>query len=1001
MTPQQYERLTELFHAAMEMAQDERETFLDQISKSDAVLGRALKSMLTAHLEAHTMERPDDIAAAFYLAQQHDSTADLSSLGPDTRLDRFEIRSLLGKGGMGEVYLAEDTRLHRYVALKILPAAVAADRDRMRRFEREAQATAALNHPNIAHIYEIGVADGVNFIVMELIEGVTLRTKIHDERTGLLKLLKYLQQVAEGLAKAHAAGIVHRDLKPDNIMITSDDYAKILDFGLAKLIEPDRTAKGKDDLLSEAVTRELRQHSQPGTVMGTVGYMSPEQVQGLSVDQRSDIFAFGCILYESITGQQPFAGDYPIDSLHKIIYESPPPIKGLNTAVALELQRIIDRCLMKDPEKRYQAINDVASDLEDLRRKTQGENEEQLALRSSQHRTSIVSTGKPVHQEITQASISPATRFDSAQSSAQREGKRPRRVTAIALILLMAVLAVAGGYGLFKLTSRKTPALLFNEMTMTRLTSGGRTVGAAISPDGKYVAYVISGSEKPGVWVKHLATMSDTQIVPAGEALYSAPIFSPDGNYVYYVQSQPNSERGTMYRVGVLGGSSRKMIDEVDPSVIAFSPDGKKLAFLRSSISLMVANADGTDVRTLNRHQGGAGFGALAWSDNNMIATSQGHYTRESFYMNLSVVSAVNGEEHEISSQWPLISGLASLAAGSGLVMSAKDQRSGSSQIWRLYPTGEAHKITNDLNDYFGISLTKDSSALVTVQAQTTSNIWIVQPGDENSAKQIITDSNSPSWTPDDKIAYHTGLTGKQDLWLSEADGSGQRQISFDVNDNRRPIVTPNNRYIVFNFFRDGRPFIGRIDRDGGNLKFLTSDIGGTAPFDISPDSMWVVYNDFTKGGIWKVSIDGGDPMLLTTGYYQRDFAPTISPNGKLIASYNRDRPDGALRIAIHPFGGGGEPIKILQLPWTKDLAQGFIGPLRWTRDGRAVTYISARDDVFNLWSQSIDGSPPKQLTHFTSDKIFWFDWSRDGKKLVLARGTIARNAILIKGNRD
>lgn len=989
MTPQQYERLTELFHAATEMAPGERETFLDQISKSDAVLWRALKSMLAAHLEAYTMERPDDVAAAFYLAQQHDNTADLDPLGPNTRLGRFQIRSLLGKGGMGEVYLAEDTRLHRYVALKLLPAAVASDADRMRRFEQEAQATAALNHPNIAHIYEIGVADGVNFMAMELIEGVTLRAKIHDERTELRKLLKYLQQVAEGLAKAHAAGIVHRDLKPDNIMITSDDYAKILDFGLAKLIEP---AKGKDDLLSEAITRELRQHSQPGTVMGTVGYMSPEQVQGLSVDQRSDIFAFGCILYESITGQQPFAGDSPIDSLHKIIYESPPPIESFKTAVALELQRVVNRCLMKDPHQRYQEIKEVANDLDDVRREMQSDNEEQL--RSSQHSKSAGRTKEPAHAEITGPSISPTSNFEAARiSTAQGDVKPRRRVAAIAAILVMTVLAIAG-YGLFKFTSPKAPGLLFDEMTMTRLTSNGRTVSAAISPDGKYVVYVLSGSEKPGLWLKHLATMSDTQIV-SGEALYSTPILSPDGNFIYFVQSQPDSHYGSLYRVGVLGGSPRKVIEEVWPSVIAFSPDGKKLAYLRTPGRLMVANADGTDERELIN---GAWFPTLAWSsDNKMIVTSVGHYTSESLSMNLSLVSSVNGEEHSIPSQWLFISGITSLPDGSGFLISAIEQMSGPSQIWQIsYPTGEVHRITNDLNDYLGVSLTKDSSVLVTVQSQVTSNIWIVQPGDESSAKQIITDGNSPSWTPDDKIVYHSRPTGEYELWVAEADGAGQRQISLDSNDNWGPRVTSDNRYIVFNFFRDGRPFIGRTDRDGGNLKSLTGDLGSAVPFDISPDSKWVIYNNFLRGGIWKVSIDGGDPMRLTDRY--TDFAPTVSPDGKLIASYIRDQSDLIRRIAIFPFAGG-EPVKIFQL-WTKGLTQDFMCPLRWTRDGRAVTYINARDDVFNLWSQSLDGSPPKQLTHFTSDKIFWFDWSRDGKQLVLARGTIMRNAILIKSNR-
>src|SRR5438477_1569214 len=239
MTPQQYERLTELFHAVLEIAPDQRAAFLDQVSDGDADLRRELESLLAAHEQraAYTEKPPDDIAAGLYLAQQDNSAAGAASLAPHTRIDRYEIRSLLGKGGMGEVYLAEDLRLHRKVALKILPAEVAVDRDRMRRFEQEATAAAALNHPHIAHIYEIGESEGIHFIAMEHIDGDTLRDKIHRDKAPLQKLLKYLTQVAEGLTKAHAAGIVHRDLKPDNIMITRDDYAKILDFGLAKLVE--------------------------------------------------------------------------------------------------------------------------------------------------------------------------------------------------------------------------------------------------------------------------------------------------------------------------------------------------------------------------------------------------------------------------------------------------------------------------------------------------------------------------------------------------------------------------------------------------------------------------------------------------------------------------------------------------------------------------------------------------------------------------------------------
>jgi len=238
-----------------------------------------------------------------------------SPLSPGTRLGRYEIRSKIGEGGMGEVYLAQDTKLDRKIALKILPAAVASNRDRMWRFVLEAKAAAALNHPNIAHIYEIGETDGAHFIAMEYVDGVTLNEKIHREKTPLGKLLKYLTQVAEGLAKAHAAGIVHRDLKPDNIMIARDDYAKILDFGLAKLIEP-QMASGADGAPSgEAATAILAQHSTPGMIMGTAGYMSPEQAQGKvrEIDHRSDIFSFGCILFEAATGRKAFAGTDVLD----------------------------------------------------------------------------------------------------------------------------------------------------------------------------------------------------------------------------------------------------------------------------------------------------------------------------------------------------------------------------------------------------------------------------------------------------------------------------------------------------------------------------------------------------------------------------------------------------------------------------------------------------------------------------------------------------------------
>jgi serine/threonine protein kinase len=309
------------------------------------------------------------------------------------RISHYTILAKLGAGGMGEVYKAHDTILDRPVALKILPLELVENADRLRRFIQEAKSASALNHPHIITIYEVGEAKAelveakpeakdsastghlvsvaretpIQYIAMEYIEGETLTAKIHRDQTSLRKLLEYLVQTADGLTKAHAAGIVHRDLKPDNVMINGDGYSKILDFGLAKLVEPPPVNSQQD---SDEVATAILNRSMPGAVMGTIGYMSPEQAQGRAVDQRSDIFAFGCILYEIVTGQKPFAGDSLIDSLHKIIYMPVAPVSDFNQHCPYEIQRIIRRCLAKDPEDRYQRIKDIAIDLRDFLEET-------------------------------------------------------------------------------------------------------------------------------------------------------------------------------------------------------------------------------------------------------------------------------------------------------------------------------------------------------------------------------------------------------------------------------------------------------------------------------------------------------------------------------------------------------------------------------------------------------------------------------------------------------
>ncbi|HVQ38365.1 MAG TPA: protein kinase [Pyrinomonadaceae bacterium] len=365
-------------------------------------------------------------------------------LGVETTLSHYRIVSKIGAGGMGEVYLAQDTKLDRKVALKILTADVASNRDRMERFIREAKSAAALSHPNIAQIFEIGDDNGTHFIAMEFVDGVTLREKVHRERTELSKLLRYLHHVAEGLAKAHAAGIVHRDLKPDNIMITRDGHAKILDFGLAKLVEQQPIPVSDS---SELVTAVMPQHSMPGTVMGTVGYMSPEQAQGKTkeIDQRSDIFSFGCILFEAATGKKAFEGDSIIKALHMVVYEPAPAITDLNPTAPADLQRIVRRCLEKDADDRYQGIKEVAIELKHLRREMEKGGDFDTTVPPPLSTQNVLSTasGSTAPSTATSASLPPA--LSSAEFLA-RGLKRHKLVVAIALVIAIGTFALFAYY---------------------------------------------------------------------------------------------------------------------------------------------------------------------------------------------------------------------------------------------------------------------------------------------------------------------------------------------------------------------------------------------------------------------------------------------------------------------------------------------------------------------------------------------------------------------------
>lgn len=939
------------------------------------------------------------------------------AISSGTRIGRYEVLTKLGVGGMGVVYKAHDATLGRPVALKLLPPELVENQDLVRRFMQEARAASALNHPHIITIYEIGEAEldkramdsgaqpaggdssnassetpfgamKVHYIAMEFVNGETLRVQLDRGKTDLKRLLELLVQVADGLAKAHASGIVHRDLKPENIMITEDGYAKVLDFGLAKLLEAGKPVSSADVLEADTM---MMSGTLPGMVMGTVGYMSPEQVQGKAVDQRSDIFSFGCILYEATTGRKPFDGDSMIDSMHRIVYAQATPIRELNPDTPAELQRIIRKCLSKSPDERYQSLRDIILDLRELLREYD----------SLPPVSTIYSPGAGLDRSFPSSAppsfpSNPPSGTSGSSPTIIPTSRVRLRVLIGASVLVMAALT----FVLFKVVihngSKTTAPMPFQTMRVTRLTANGKSNGAAISPDGKYVAHVVNDADKQSLWVRQVATSSNIQIVPPAEVVYGGLTFSRDGNYIYYVSADKSKQVGTLYQVPSLGGTPpKKLIEDVD-SPVNFSPDGARFVFVRDSLiqadsRLIIANADGTGEQMLAMRKRPARYSMPAWSpDGKLIACS----ADDASQMTVITVSVTDGKEQTFTTEkWPYVGRIDWFGDGSGLVLNARAPTSELRQIWYLsYPRGEARRITNDLNDYASLTLTGDAKSLVVTQVDALTNLWIAPKGDMSRARQITSGAgkyNSVSWTPDGRIVYAAGGGNTSEIWSINADGSEPRQLTSDGGTSIQPVVSPDGRTMVFSSNRDsgGNALnLWRLNLDGSNPKQLTSsgkDFSGA----FSSDGKWVIYASFAQSGkptLWKVSIDGGEPVQLTD---KLTVQPAVSPDGKQIACvYWDEQLSSPIGIGVMPFDGSA-PIKVVNVP---------AGEVHWTADSSALCYINNRGGVSNIFMQPLAGGLPKPLTDFKSDMIFHFDWSRDGKQLALSRGIATADVVLI-----
>ncbi len=591
--------------------------------------------------------------------------------------------------------------------------------------------------------------------------------------------------------------------------------------------------------------------------------------------------------------------------------------------------------------------------------------------------------------------VTPSTTLQLPSRSKSRAARQWLWLT----LALLAVIVVAVGIVLW-LRGRSTP---FESVKLTKFTTTGKAVKAAISPDGKYLAFVLNESGQQSVWIRQTVTGKELQIVPAQRTDIYGLTFTRDGNYVFYV-SQEQNRLAILYQVPSLGGAPDKLLEDVD-SPVTFSPEGRQMAFIRFSpgnASIVIANVDGSTERTLvTTHTADAmrigpnGVLPPSWSPDGEIIACPVSINSVQWDQTVYGFRTKDGAGVQLTTNhWPALGRIEWSPDGSGILATIiETETSPEQQVWFVpYPKGDARRITNDLIDYRDLSVTADAHTIVTIQSEKKANIWLAPASDLDHPKQLTATSydglNGLSWAPDGRLVYTSQIAGEQNLWITDLNGGSTKQLTAHAGFNEQPAVSPDGRYAVFLSNRNGQEHLWRIDIDGKHPIELTHGVGDTQP-TFTADGEAVMFRSSNPAGLFRVGIDGGEPVRLTE---RGGFDPNVSPDGKSIACGYRPAPADKNRIAIVPVEGG-QPKLIRDWP-------ALYGRLRWMPDGTAIAYAARQSGVGNIWTQSLDGSAPKQLTHWNPAPIFSFDWSRDGKWLAYASGSLTSDVVLIMDTR-
>ena len=883
------------------------------------------------------------------------------TLRPEDEISHYRIVGPLGVGGMGEVYLAQDQSLGRNVALKILPPDLVRSQERVRRFVLEAKSASSLSHPNIVTIHEIGRdavrsasetdSSSVHFISMELVNGKTLSALIHEEHTNVRTLIGWLAQAADGIAKAHGAGIVHRDLKPGNIMVTGDGFAKVLDFGLAKLTE--RNDAEPDATNAPTVAHD---HTSEGMVVGTVGYMSPEQVRGKGVDQRSDIFSFGCILYEAVTGRRAFAADSSVETMHKVLNDNPVPVDEVNPRVPAELRRLIRRCLHKNPEQRLQSMKDVALELREI------ESEYEV--------------------------LSASTSSGSLSSAASVAAVTPKRASRLPWIVAGVVVLAAVALAAWSLRRGNPGTVAFEKMRMTTLTSSGDVVNAALSPDGRYLAYISEKAGRGSLIVRQVATGSDVVVVPPGEARLDFPSFSPDGNYLYYTAPRPDQQNyRTLYQVPSLGGRPSEIAFDVD-SRASVSPDGKQLVFVRLASTPQPGRLIVVDIGTKRERTLGDValpselLGSPAWSpDGQRIAAAIGD-TGPGLEATIALFDPRDGRRKDwLKLPLSIPSSVAWLRDGTALAISGQFLRTSVFRhvVVHPYPSGRPSRVTNDFSEYGNLTASLADETVAATRASRNTSIYIAD-ADEPNVRRLTTATG-----PENSFLQATTLDTSTILSTSPRNGMLQLWVTGTGNGESRAL-TGTEAHAFRPFSAAGTIVFDRLDSAGIQVWAMNAGGGSARALTHSPRKQTV---DLSRDGR-HVLVEGdgrGRLSVIATadGRVERDLGSRpgrvaeLSPDSRSVL-VGRAEPDSQELernlYEVLPIEGGAATAVVRPPANVTDV--------RWVPDGRSVTYIDLNDPGSNVFRSSFDGSAPSPVSHITDGRVVRHAWSPDGRRLGL-----------------